>query len=626
MCGINGIYAYNHSANSPDSGELIATRDHMQARGPDGFGEWWSEGRRMGLGHRRLAVIDTSDRARQPMVSDCGRYVIVFNGEIYNFPALRCELEAQGAVFRTRSDTEVLLKLYARKRDKMVHDLRGMFAFAIWDAADQGLFLARDPSGIKPLYTSDDGWTFRFASQVKALLAGGHVSRDPEPAGAVGFLLLGSVPEPFTLYRDIRQLPAGHTQYVDESGPHEPRPYISIAQVLVEGEQSLLPREETQAHVSTALLDSVGAHLVADVEVGLFLSRGIDSATLLGLMRDAGHTNTTAITLSFSEFAGTEQNEAPGARTLAQLYDAQHVERVVGQAEFEADRSAIVEAMDQPTIDGINMWFVAKAAREAGLKVALCGVGGDELFAGYPSFSDIPFAVRSLAAPSRMPGLGFAWRRMLELTKFASNQPKFRGLFDYGGSYPGAYLLRRGLFLPFELSTILDHDAVQAGLSRLRILDLLQSTITPRPSLPVARVLALESANYMRNQLLRDADWAGMAHGVEIRTPFVDIELLRNISRVIPHVHYKDKKSLLANSVSQPLPSFVVKPKKQGFSVPAQYLMSASSENDKNALKPWSRDWALTVSAHFEASEGRYRSDERDGTETRDPFSDAVTL
>ncbi|HUX46076.1 MAG TPA: hypothetical protein VMV57_15115, partial [Terracidiphilus sp.] len=208
---------------------MIATRDHMRARGPDGAGLWLSGDRRCGFGHRRLSIIDLSERANQPMVSDDGSLIIVFNGEIYNYPALRTELQIEGLHFRTTSDTEVLLHLYARDGEAMVHKLRGMYAFAIWDNNKRALFLARDPYGIKPLYTANDGWTFRFASQVKALLAGGQVSHDPEPAGLVGYHLFGSVPEPFTLYREIRALPAGHFQWIDEAGPREPRRFANLA-------------------------------------------------------------------------------------------------------------------------------------------------------------------------------------------------------------------------------------------------------------------------------------------------------------------------------------------------------------------------------------------------------------
>ena len=222
MCGVNGIFAYHPAAKPPDEREVLATREHMRARGPDGAGIWWSQDRRCVLAHRRLAILDLSERAAQPMSSPDGSLAVIFNGEIYNYPELRAELEHEGAIFRTTSDTEVLLHLYERHGRAMISQLRGMFAFAIWDANRAGILLARDPYGIKPLYTANDGWTFRFASQVKALLAGGAVSRDPEPAGIVGFHLLGSVPEPFTLYREILPLPAGHTQWVDRKGACEP--------------------------------------------------------------------------------------------------------------------------------------------------------------------------------------------------------------------------------------------------------------------------------------------------------------------------------------------------------------------------------------------------------------------
>ena len=406
MCGINGIFAYNPCAGIPTDTELLATREAMRARGPDGAGAWWSGDRRCGLGHRRLAILDLSERAVQPMASGDGRYVVTFNGEIYNYPSLRKELEAEGVVFRSTSDTEVLLHLFARDGATMVHRLRGMYAFAIWDSIARRLFLARDPYGIKPLYTANDGWTFRFASQVKALLAGGAVSRDPEPAGLVGFHLFGSVPEPFTLYREIRALPAGHSQWVDAAGPREPEPFARLAAILADGARKAAPASELRERVRVGVSDSVRAHLLADVEVGIFLSAGVDSGSLLGLMRDAGQSNIRAITLAFEEFAGSHEDEAPLAARVARHYGASHVVRRVGKKEFDDDLPAIFDAMDQPSIDGVNTWFVSKAAKEAGLKVALSGLGGDELLAGYPSFLDLPRWRRRFGPLAAVPGLG----------------------------------------------------------------------------------------------------------------------------------------------------------------------------------------------------------------------------
>jgi asparagine synthase (glutamine-hydrolysing) len=232
MCGIAGIYAYLDVAPPVDRGELGRMNARMAARGPDGSGDWLSVDGRTGFTHRRLAIIDLSERGAQPMHSADGLLVITFNGEIYNYRALRAELEAKGYAFRTESDTEVLLQLYAERGPTMVEALRGMFAFGLWDARRRRLLLARDPLGIKPLYYADDGWTVRFASQAKALLAGGAVSRDPDPAGIVGFHLLGSVPEPFTVWRQIRALPAGTTITVDATGPGAPQRYYDVARSL----------------------------------------------------------------------------------------------------------------------------------------------------------------------------------------------------------------------------------------------------------------------------------------------------------------------------------------------------------------------------------------------------------
>ena len=244
MCGIAGIYAYHYAANPVDRTELRRIRDHMAARGPDGVGEWYAQNERVGLGHRRLAIIDLSEQGAQPMTSADGKLVVTFNGEIYNYRQLRAELEARGHRFRSQSDTEVLLHLYAEKGEAMVRDLRGMFAFGLWDAEKDALLLARDPYGIKPLYYADDGWTLRFASQVKALLAGGKVSRNQEPAGWVGFCLFGSVPEPFTTYQEIRALPAGSTLWVDRIGTREIKQYFSIAETYCRAEGARVPAND----------------------------------------------------------------------------------------------------------------------------------------------------------------------------------------------------------------------------------------------------------------------------------------------------------------------------------------------------------------------------------------------
>ena len=614
MCGINGIFAFHPSAAAPSRDEALRTREAMQTRGPDGFGLWSNSGGRCVLAHRRLSFLDLSERAAQPMLSDDGKLAITFAGEIYNFPVLRAELEAQGVVFRTTSDTEALLHLYARDGEAMVEKLRGMFTFGIWDEPRQGLFLARDPYGIKPLYIANDGWTLRFTSQVRALLAGGAVSRDPEAAGVVGFHLWGSVPEPFTLYRDIRALPAGHTQWIDKAGPRAPQPYIHFASILAEGARAPLAAAQIAPEVRDAVKDSVAAHLLADVEVGVFLSAGVDSGAMLGLMRDAGCSNATAITLSFAEFRGSSEDEAPLAALVAQKYEAKHIVRTVGEAEFRADLPAILAAMDQPSMDGVNTWFVAKAAREAGLKAAISGLGGDELLAGYASFHDMPRWRRRFGALAAVPGLGALARAMMNvaLPGFVRANPKALGMLEYAGSWEGAYLLRRGLFLPHELPALMDKDFVAEGMRRLRPLTQLSGMLSPDPHSNNGRICVLESEHYMRNQLLRDADWAGMAHSLEIRTPLVDIALLRRLAPAIAALKPGMGKAALAAAPSIALPAEIVSRAKTGFGVPTRAWMAAATRSNREDLAETkgltSRRWSRKVLENFVPPVGTFQA------------------
>jgi asparagine synthase (glutamine-hydrolysing) len=611
VCGVNGIFAYNRAANSIDMNELIRTRDHMAARGPDDMGIWVSTNSSVGLGHRRLSIIDLSATGAQPMTSADGRFVVTFNGEIYNYRELRRNLEVKGRAFLSQSDTEVLLHLYAEKGEAMVHELRGMFAFAIWDAERGSLFVARDPYGIKPFYYADDGWTFRFASQVRALLAGGALSHDPDPAGQVGFYLFGSVPEPFTSYRDIRALPAGSTLTVDRAGTHEVRQYHSIAQIYCDAEaqvrnQKMASEEQNHAEIRAALLDSVRHHLVADVPVGAFLSAGIDSGALVGLMRDASQRDIQTVTLSFGEFCGRAEDETPLASEVARLYGTRHTTRVVTQGEFTADLPRILEAMDQPSIDGINTWFVSKAAHELGLKVAVSGLGGDELFGGYPSFEDIPKWVRLLAVPSHVPLLGKVSRIVGQRIAGALNiNPKTSGMLELGGTYSGAYLLRRGLFMPWELDSLLDHETVAEGMRRLQVLDYISAAIAPRPKTAFGKVASLESSLYMRNQLLRDTDWASMAHSLEVRVPLVDAALLRRVAPITTAGRINSGKVRLSASPRESLPASITDRRKTGFGIPVgewlQHDPQLQSWKRIPALAdrhcPWARRWAYQLRA-----------------------------
>ncbi|WP_428663418.1 asparagine synthase (glutamine-hydrolyzing) [Reyranella sp.] len=608
MCGIAGIFAYLDVAPAVDRDELARMNARMAPRGPDGSGDWFSADRRIGFAHRRLAIIDLSERGAQPMHSADGTLTITFNGEIYNYRKLKAELEAKGLSFRSDSDTEVLLQLYADRGPAMVEALRGMFAFALWDSRTRRLLLVRDPLGIKPLYYADDGWTIRFASQAKALLAGGAVSRDPDPAGIVGFHLFGSVPDPFTVWRGIRAVPAGSTILVDAAGPEAPRVYYNVAHSL--GQRALVRRAgatsigaaDARRQLSAAVHDSVRHHLVADVPVAVFLSAGLDSGTLLGTMAELGARETLAVTLSFAEFKGDRHDEAPLAAEIAARYGARHVVRTVDRAEFERDLPAILDAMDMPTIDGINTWFVAKAAHEAGIKVALSGLGADECFGGYPSFADVPRSVHLMRSFRFIPGLGALVRRVLSsaIASGARLHPKSAGVLQYGGNWAGAYLLRRSVFMPWELDGLLDPVLVAEGLRRLAPLSHIAAVLqSGRPLGDFDRVAAMETSLYMRNQLLRDADWAGMAHSIEIRVPYVDPFFLAALPPGDVLAAIKAKEAV-ADVPQPPLPEASRNRSKTGFVTPVGRWMRDASGAGNGAtgdvtFSNASRAWALRV-------------------------------
>lgn len=614
MCGIALAYSYKNGAKQIDKDELTRIRDAMVSRGPDSAGLWISNDQKIGLAHRRLSIIDLSDAGSQPMTTSDGQLRIVFNGEIYNYKALRSELENKGHRFLSNTDTEVLLHLYEEKGQKMVHDLRGMYAFAIWDNKNHGLFLARDPFGIKPLYYSDDGCTIRVASQVKALLASDKVSRTPNPAGVTGFFLFGSIPEPFTYFNEIKALSAGNTLWINNKGPEKQKPYFSIAKIFTDAEKddNLISAEEIIEAVNKALLDSIRHHFVSDVPVGAFLSSGIDSGALIGLARDAGIEDLQTFTLTFSDFKGSVRDEAPLAKELARLYKTKHTTCSISTSEFMSEIPSILKAMDQPSIDGINTYLVSKATAEAGLKVAISGIGGDELFGGYPSFKQIPSMVRSLGISSKIPLLGRALHLGLNAAKaLMPNSPRFNpkyaGLIEYGGTYAGSYFLRRGLFMPWELDSIIGREQAQEGLRQLSFLDHISDNLTPDPGSSFGRVATLESTLYMRNQLLRDADWASMAHSLEIRTPLVDVNLLKSLAPLLVNYKKSNGKELLARSPKTPLPDSVISRQKTGFGVPMDDWFNNNYEMDEWRQVPllarkdchWSRRFAYVVHQHM---------------------------
>ncbi len=567
MCGIAGIFAYQELAPPVDRAELLRIREAMLSRGPDGAGLWFSTDERIGLAHRRLAIIDLSPSGAQPMAAPDGSLVVTFNGEIYNYRELRNELEAKDYRFRSTSDTEVLLHLYADRGADMVHALQGMYAFAIWDQRRRGLFLARDPMGIKPLYFAESNGSFRFASQVKALLAGNGFRVSPDAAGHVGFHLWGHIPEPYTMYREIRAVGSGCSLWIDANGPRNQARFFDVARVLQEAESDQIPLDsgEARARLREALADSVHRHLIADVPVGVFLSSGIYSNVLAALKAETGDELHT-ITLGFRDYQGTRLDEVPSAEQLARNYGANHKTVWVTREEFVNEAGNILQAMDQPSIDGVNSYFVSKAAASAGLKVAMSGIGGDELFQGYSSSWQVPLLVHAIAPMNFVPMLGKWLRKISAPVLCQSESPKYAGLFEFGGNYGGAYLLRRGLFMPWELAALLPPETVSAGLAELEPMLRLNESVTDIAR-PRSKVAALEMTWYLRNQLLRDADWAGMAHSVEIRVPFVDADLLKSLAPLLVSKRPPRKRDLVqvpAHGMSTALAHSA----KKGFSVP----------------------------------------------------------
>ena len=558
MCGINGILRLASRAPEVDPEVAVHTRDAMAKRGPDGAGLWTSQDGTIVFGHRRLAIIDLSETGAQPMHDATGRYHLVFNGEIYNYKELKIVLERDGVRFTSSSDSEVILALYAREGAAMLTKLRGMFTIALWDSLERRLLLARDPYGIKPLYVAEqDGW-LQFASQVKALEAGGRVSRELDPASVAGFLLWGSVPEPRTIRKAIRAIPAGHFVLVEDGRVGAPRAFHDLR------------RFETAPAVgiAEALSDSVRAHLVADVPVAVFLSAGIDSSVIAALARRAAGEGLTTLTMRFADLAGTPADEGPEAAAIARALGTRHVERTLTRDDLRDLWPNVLAAMDQPSVDGFNTYVVSRVAHEAGFKVVLSGLGGDELFGGYESFREIPLLARRAHLLSRLPGAPPVWDVVTR--RFGGARPKLSGLLRYGGSIPGAYFVRRGLFMPEELPGLIGDELAAAGLAEADPVRAAEAAIeTPEAANdPWIAVHLMESMLYMRNQLLRDSDWASMAHSLELRVPFVDAVLRDQLAALDFEPARTAGKASIARVGAPELPPAVAGRAKSGFNIP----------------------------------------------------------
>jgi len=579
MCGIVGILARN-AAVAPDL--LERATQSLAHRGPDDSGtvvirESAPEAVEIGLGNRRLAVLDLSPLGHQPMQDPETGNWITYNGEIYNFREVREKLEREGVRFCSHSDTEVLLKAYGRWGERCLAELRGMFAFAIWDVQQDRLFLARDPMGIKPLYYCSSGQYFLFASELRTLLGTGLVPRRLDQAGLLNYLAFGSLYDPVTLIEGISVLRPGH-YLVWEKGSVREALYWDLAPAPEEqraassnARAGQAERKHLEDDLHTTLDEAVHMQMVSDVPVCLFLSGGIDSSSLAGILcRGGAQLNTFSIV-----FREPDYSEGKYSRAAARAFGTDHQEILVSQYDALDAIPGALQAMDQPTIDGLNTYLIARQTRAAGIKVALSGLGGDELFAGYSSFQTVPRMERFAQFWSYVPPVvrgPLAGIFALFAANTDQNQ-KLAALARANGSVLHPYFLSRMLFTSEQRDSLFSprdpqtfervRAPLQESLSRARNLD------------PINRVSYLESRCYMLNTLLRDADAMSMAHGLELRVPLIDHRLAEKLM-ALPgtwKLNEHRPKPLLVGALHGALPDEIVHRRKRGFTLPFEHWL-----------------------------------------------------
>jgi asparagine synthase (glutamine-hydrolysing) len=545
-----------------------------------------------------------------------GQLHVVFNGEIYNFQALKKELEDVGHVFESSSDTEVLLHGYREWKLDLLPRLRGMFAFALHDSEQKLTVLARDPLGIKPLYYGQVDHHFFFASEIQAIRsvadAGGT---DPEAVAV--YLHWGYIPPPRTIYRRIRSLPSGHYMLIKEGSPSTARPYYSLRDEL--GKTEKMDAIEAQEYIREALLDSVRNHMIADVEVGSFLSGGVDSSSLVGLMSEIYSGPISTVNLSFDV---SRYDEGDIAANAAEFYGTRH-HRVDIRVEDTRDQiRESIDALDQPSIDGPNVYLVSRAAVDAGLKVAVAGVGGDELFAGYSTFNTIPRVSNLNRRLEGIPGLGgIARSAASSLNRLPRNQRRnavYRSV-AYGSGTSAAYAATRSLFTPHDVRRLLGPD-YKSLVEVTDPVNEIEKILDPNSVPSDQQISFLEVERYLQMQLLRDTDVMSMRHSLEVRTPLVDHVLIRSLLKVPSQFRQAGPaKKALRNSVRPELPEMYWKREKRGFTLPFDEwirnrslalelpnhpILDASALADlerdvRNAQITWTRLWAIYTLAPF---------------------------
>jgi asparagine synthase (glutamine-hydrolysing) len=627
MCGIAGIIGNV----SPDRVPFVLERmvSAQAHRGPDDEGICVvpSQGGWVGLGHRRLAIIDLSALGHQPMKNPDTGDLIVYNGEIYNFKDLRAELRAEGIGFRSESDTELILRAYEVWGRACLDRFRGMFAFGLWDARAESLLLARDHFGIKPLYyTVAPDAPFLFASEVNALVASGLLSCEIDRRALAGYLAYGSVQAPLTIFEGVRSLEAAHWMEVDGYGHVQARRrYWQLPS----------PHEEA-AHSSRSLVDearsllsaSVSRHLVSDVPVGVFLSSGLDSTAVLGLVNGNAPAATKSFTVSFAE--APEQDEGDIAAETARRFHVEHQNCAVSSATVLDWVLKSLEVMDQPSMDGLNTYIVSRAVHEQGIIVALSGQGGDEMFGGYPSFREVPALYRMLRwAQFIPPDLRVMASRVATHGKNEARRKKAVDMARSGANLLDLYFHRRRACADTQMAT-LGFEAEELSLTKNFQLPEADGSDCLVPGDPVASITRLETKYYLGNTLLRDGDVFGMANSLEVRVPMLDRDVAEWIfklpgSAIVPQG--KPGKYLLRRACADLYSERIMRQHKHGFVIPiakwmggplhevvesgieaveraglvrsegVHNLMSAFTREPESPI--WSRIWTLVVLGHW---------------------------
>jgi asparagine synthase (glutamine-hydrolysing) len=573
MCGICGVVGFD----DPDSKKSVVRQmmARMRHRGPDGDGIFVNDW--VCLGMRRLSIIDL-DGGHQPIFSEDGSVAVVFNGEIYNFRELRHTLESRGHSFRTESDTETIVHAYEEWGQDCVNHLDGMFAFALADTSQSGpsnprVLLARDRLGIKPLYYALVNGTLLFASEVRSILASARVEPRLSQTALRSYLLFGSVMEPMTLIEGVHSLPPGHRISISARAYHsevQPESYWNFAASAQSTLNAKIPeRSRASGSLRLCLEEAVESHLVADVSLGIFLSSGIDSTVLVALAAQKGATVNT-ITVAFPQ---RDFSEADQARRTARRFGTRHQELVLSGENMRVQLGDAVDALDQPSMDGINTYFVSWAAKEVGIKVALSGLGSDELFGGYRTFRATPKAHALGALANTMPatfrsGLASAVEALTGDLSRKDAYRKIAAVWRDPTFFPHPYFYTRLVFTPAQVSRLTNSDDIPSAEPWKDWL--IQTARSAKQLDEFTAVSYLESRSYMVNTLLRDTDAMSMAHSLEVRVPFLDHHLVEFVTSLPGSVKRSNgqAKSLLVKAMGNLLPREVVFKPKQTFTLP----------------------------------------------------------